>query len=106
MLIPAYSIQREPDHYPEPDRFDPQRFDKEQVAKRHNCAWLPFGEGPRTCIGLRFGMMSSKVGLVSLLRSFRFAPNDRTEVPLVINKFNFILSPQNGIHLKIEKLLE
>lgn len=49
--IPSYSIQRDPDIYPKPDVFDPERFSDENAQNRHPMFYLPFGDGPRNCIG-------------------------------------------------------
>jgi cytochrome P450 family 6 len=51
-FISVYALHHDPKYYPEPERFDPERFNEEQKAKRHHYVYLPFGEGPRICIGM------------------------------------------------------
>lgn len=125
--IPIYAIQHDPEYYPDPEKFDPERFKPEEVAKRDSVLWLPFGEGPRNCIGillalfihvykpenyqhsiflvgLRFGMMQTRVGLIMLLLNFEFSPSSKTTIPLKLAKKGFILSPEGGMWLKMKKI--
>jgi len=51
VLIPLYALQRDPNYFPEPDRFDPERFSDENRKKINPMTYLPFGVGPRICIG-------------------------------------------------------
>uniref|UniRef100_A0A182TNR3 Cytochrome P450 n=1 Tax=Anopheles melas TaxID=34690 RepID=A0A182TNR3_9DIPT len=102
--IPAYAIQRDPDHYPDPERFNPDRFLPEEVKKRHPFTFIPFGEGPRICIGLRFGLMQTKVGLITLLRKFRFSPSARTPERVEYDPKMITIAPKAGNYLKVEKL--
>jgi len=52
IIIPVYSIHNDPKYYPNPDVFDPERFSPEEKAKRPSGTELPFGDGPRICIGM------------------------------------------------------
>ncbi|PSN38878.1 hypothetical protein C0J52_18965 [Blattella germanica] len=103
IVIPVVSLQHDPKHYPNPEKFDPDRFTEEEIQKRHPYVYLPFGEGPRICIGMRFGLMQTKVGLVSILSKFEIGVSEKTSIPLVMNKMSFILAPKGGMWLKITK---
>ncbi|RZC36133.1 p450 domain containing protein [Asbolus verrucosus] len=84
--IPVIAIHTDPEYYPDPMRFDPERFSEENKKMRHTFTWIPFGEGPRLCIGLRFGMLQSKVGLTTLLKNYKIKVSKMTKVPLQFDK--------------------
>jgi cytochrome P450 family 6 len=50
-VIPILALHHDPEYYPDTQRFDPERFSKDNKEKRHHFVYLPFGEGPRVCIG-------------------------------------------------------
>lgn len=104
IFIPVYAIQRDPEYYPDPERFDPDRFTAEQKQQRHGSTYLPFGDGPRNCIGIRFGMMQARIGLAILLYNYEFTKCDQTPVPLHISKTEFIMSVEGGVFLRIKKI--
>lgn len=96
--IPTYTIHHDPKYYPDPQRFDPERFSKvnhscqqpliyetqckmlmqEAKASRHPMAFLGFGQGPRNCIGLRFALIENKIALTKLLPLYEFVPGKDT----------------------------
>lgn len=51
IAIPVWGLHLDPEYYPDPHRFEPDRFTDEEKAKRPHYSYLPFGEGPRNCIG-------------------------------------------------------
>ncbi|XP_032662725.1 probable cytochrome P450 6a14 isoform X2 [Odontomachus brunneus] len=104
ITIPVLGVQRDPSIYPDPDKFDPERFNADQVAARHPYAYLPFGEGPRVCIGARFGYVQTKVGIISVLSKFKVKLHPQTAIPLNFDESIIILTPKGGVHLIIESL--
>lgn len=56
IFIPVHGLHHDEKYYPEPEKFDPERFSEENVSKRNPYTFLPFGEGPRVCIGEIFSL--------------------------------------------------
>jgi cytochrome P450 len=70
ILLSIYALHRNPDFWNNPDILDPDRFLQEQVANRSKYTWLPFGAGPRLCIGMRFAQLEIPLILASLIKRF------------------------------------
>ncbi|XP_031780867.1 probable cytochrome P450 6a13 [Nasonia vitripennis] len=105
VVVPIFGIHHDPEIYPQPDKFDPERFDEEAVNHRHPSFYLPFGDGPRNCIGSRFGTYQAKVALVQILKSYKVEVCDQTVIPYVIDpKTVILLAPRGGIKLKFKKI--
>ena len=81
VLIPVYSIHRDPRYYPDPDKFDPERFSPEAKQSRNPYAYLPFGHGPRNCLGMRFAQMEMKLALARMLKKYRLEVAPDTKIP-------------------------
>ncbi|GJQ82003.1 hypothetical protein Trydic_g6882 [Trypoxylus dichotomus] len=104
LFISMKGIHYDPEYYPDPEKFDPLRFSEENKSQRHQFTFLPFGEGPRICIGTRFGLMQAKVGLSSLIANFKFKLNPRTEMPLKLDPRNFLTTALGGLWMDIERI--
>lgn len=73
LFIPIYAIHRHERLWPDPDRFDLSRFQGDARKAIPRTAYMPFGAGPRVCVGATFAMMEMVAGLATLLQSCRFA---------------------------------
>lgn len=106
VFIPSKGLHHDPEYYPNPEKYDPERFSEENKAKRHPFTFLPFGEGPRVCIGLRFGMLQTKVALSVLLRNYQFSLDPKTSVPLMADPKQFLTVPLGGIWVNIKHITD
>jgi cytochrome P450 len=96
VLLWVYMTHHDPRWYPEPDRFRPERFTPENEAKLPRAAYLPFGAGPRACIGKAFAMIEAQLLLALLVQRFHFElvpGQDIRAVPRVT------LRPKNGVKM-------
>ena len=71
VALSPYTLHRHPAFWPEPEKFDPERFTPEQEATQHRYAYIPFGAGARKCIGDQFALMESIIILPMVLQKFR-----------------------------------
>ncbi len=96
LIVSPWLIQRNPDNWEAPHSFDPDRFDTAagKAACRH--AYLPFGKGPRICVGAGFAQQEALIVLSSLIRAFSFETAEgRTPEPIS----RLTLRAENGVHL-------
>ncbi|XP_062558863.1 probable cytochrome P450 9f2 [Armigeres subalbatus] len=100
--IPTIAIHNDPEYYPNPDKFDPERFSEENKAKINPSAYIPFGAGPRNCIGSRLALMEIKSVVYCLLRDFSFEPTEKTQIPLRLTMSGFTLQGEKGVWLEFK----
>ncbi|CAG2108804.1 unnamed protein product [Medioppia subpectinata] len=100
--IPVYSIHHNPEYYPAPENFDPERF---MHKNRHNIrpyTYLPFGAGPRNCIGMRVALMEAKLCVVHLIQKYMFLRIPKTSVPIKI-KISVVTLASADVHIGFTK---
>lgn len=95
VLIPVYAMHRDPELFPDPDTFNPERFSDENVEFIRPYSYLPFGDGPRNCIGMRLALLSIKLCLVHSLHIVQFVRTENTKVPLKIKKGLGVLTAED-----------
>ncbi|XP_076036727.1 putative cytochrome P450 6a13 isoform X2 [Oratosquilla oratoria] len=104
LVIPVWSVHRDPNLWHLPDQFRPERFLSPEHNKQVPYSYLPFGLGPRSCIGLQFAMMGIKLGLVELLTHFEVKPGPQTVDPLPLDPKVLTLQPMNGVPVCFEPI--
>ncbi|XP_035788120.1 probable cytochrome P450 9f2 [Anopheles albimanus] len=100
LLMPFIGMHFDERYYAQPERFDPERFNEQNRKTIQSGTYLPFGSGPRNCIGSRFALMEVKVVLYYLLKHFRVTPCAKTQIPLRFKKTPSQLATEQGIWLQ------
>lgn len=98
IMVSPYAIHHNPRLYPEPHKFDPERFAPEQEAQRHRYAYIPFGGGPRVCIGNSFATMEAELIIATIAQRYQMqfvgtAPVER--------QAQITMSPKGGLPMRI-----
>jgi cytochrome P450 family 6 len=102
IYIPYFTMQRDEKYFPDPLKFDPERFapGSNLVQPYTN---FPFGSGPRNCIGERFGIMQVKTGIVKILLDFRLEMTENTPREVVMEEKSMVVQSKKGLFLNLVK---
>jgi len=84
VAVPVQNIHNDKQYYEYPDKFYPEHFTPENKAKRNPYAFLPFGTGPRNCIGMRFALIESKAAVAFIIHNFKVEPTANTPIPVKV----------------------
>ncbi|XP_055688175.1 cytochrome P450 6j1-like [Lutzomyia longipalpis] len=103
VIIPISAIHMDPANFENPHTFDPDRFLDDKKQERNRYAFLGFGEGPRICLGMRFGLFQVKMALYTLLSRYNISVAAKQKLPLGVNVQSFLLAPKEPILLTFEK---
>jgi cytochrome P450 len=99
VAMPIYAMHRHAKRWTDPDAFDPARFAAERETQIPRYQYLPFGAGPRICIGMAFAMLEATAMLATLVQNARFAPVPG-QAPRPIARVTLL--PGGGLPLKVE----
>ncbi|XP_019851786.1 PREDICTED: cytochrome P450 3A24-like isoform X2 [Amphimedon queenslandica] len=100
VMIPIQILHRLVEHWEQPEIFRPERFSPHEKESHHPMCFMPFGAGPRNCIGMKLALMEAKMCLTSLMRKYKFERAPDTQVPLK-TRIGITQSPVNGIFLRV-----
>ncbi|NP_001341723.1 cytochrome P450 CYP9A17v2 [Helicoverpa armigera] len=98
--IPAFAFHRDPQFFPNPEKFDPERFSEENKHNIQSFAYMPFGIGPRNCIGSRFALCEMKVMAYQILQHMEVSPCERTCIPAKLDTETFNMRLKGGHWLR------
>ncbi|XP_017770184.1 PREDICTED: cytochrome P450 9e2-like [Nicrophorus vespilloides] len=102
LWLPIIGMHYDPELYPNPDTFDPDRFSEENKHNIKSSTYLPFGIGPRNCIGSRFALMETKTVFFHILSKFEITVTSKTVVPIQISKKQFNITAEGGYWLGLK----
>ncbi|XP_005413824.1 PREDICTED: cytochrome P450 3A11-like isoform X3 [Chinchilla lanigera] len=100
VMVPIFVLHHDPKHWQNSEDFRPERFSKKNKENIEPYTYMPFGAGPRNCIGMRFALMNIKLAVTKVLQNFSLQPCKETEVPLKLSRKN-LLQPEKPIVLKV-----
>lgn len=94
--ILMYGMHRDEALFPNPDRFDPERFNSENKKNIAPYTYIPFGVGPRSCIANRFALLETKILIFNLIQHFEVVAVDKSDIPIKLSSKQFTLNAKNG----------
>lgn len=90
-------------YWPNPEKFDPERFSAQNRENINWNAYMPFGVGPRNCLGMRMGLIQTKLGLAHFLRNHKYLPSKLSSNEMIYDPKSPLITKKGNILLNVEK---
>ncbi|XP_014476305.1 PREDICTED: cytochrome P450 6a2-like [Dinoponera quadriceps] len=97
IIISVFGLHKDPKYWPDADVYDPERFAANRRAEIKKFTFLPFGEGPRACVGMRMALLQVKACLATFIRKYTLKISPKTQEPLRMQPGSFLTAPIGGI---------
>ncbi|XP_014476945.1 PREDICTED: cytochrome P450 6k1-like isoform X2 [Dinoponera quadriceps] len=105
IFLSVFGLHWDPQYFPNPEKFDPERFSEENKSNISAYTYLPFGKGPRMCVGPRLGLLQTKLGIMKMLCRYEVTPCEKTLIPMTLFMTASVTLPNDGeLYLNIRKL--
>lgn len=105
-LLPIVGVHRDPKYYPNPDDFQPERFSdvNRNDAEFEKKPYLPFGAGPRNCIGIKFAKTMMKISLAMMLEKYCYELSDKLDAKYKANEPEALfMVPKDGVKVQLQR---
>ncbi|KAG5330048.1 CP6J1 protein, partial [Acromyrmex heyeri] len=97
IFIPVQALHKDPQYWENPEEYDPERFNSDRKHNIDRFTFLPFGEGPRICVGMRMAQLQIKAGLAMIIRKYNLELSPKTQMPLKFFPGTILPTPKGGL---------
>ncbi|XP_032676675.1 probable cytochrome P450 6a13 isoform X1 [Odontomachus brunneus] len=104
IVISVHGLQNDSRYWENPDVFDPERFSPDKKHNIEKFAFLPFGEGPRMCVGMRMALLQMKACLAVILRKYSLELSPKMQLPLKLRAASFLNAAEGGVWAFIQPI--
>ncbi|ODM94329.1 Cytochrome P450 9e2 [Orchesella cincta] len=101
VVAPLRALHNDTQYFEHPEKFYPEHFSPENKAKRNPYCYMPWGMGPRNCIGMRFAKIQVQSAIVRLVHSFNLETTENTPLPMKAKAMGFAIQPPDNLELKL-----
>ncbi|XP_076275225.1 cytochrome P450 9e2-like isoform X2 [Rhynchophorus ferrugineus] len=104
VFLPPYSLHHDPKYFADPEKFIPERFSDDNKTLINKYTYMPFGIGPRACIGSRFALLEMKTLLIQLVNKFEIVPVRKTKIPMELCRSTMSVMSKDGYYAAFKLL--